>query len=183
MAYRNKIIRNPKTGQKIRFLQTAKDSDGQLLEMEATFSPYSQEPKSHYHPIQEEDFKVVTGKLNVKLNGELIVLKAGDTLHISKNEVHAMWNEAKEKAVVNWKVRPALETEYLLETTMGLATDGKTDKDGMPNILQAAIMIKRFSNVFRLSKPSFLVQSIVFTLLEPIALLIGYKAVYPKYLD
>lgn len=52
MAYQNKIIRNPRTRQDIRFLQTAKDTDGKVLEMEANYNSHSKEPAAHYHPYQ-----------------------------------------------------------------------------------------------------------------------------------
>ena len=183
MAYKNKVINNPKTGQKIKFLQTAKDTNGQLLEMVSTLSPFSKEPVEHYHPLQDEDFTVLIGELTVKIDGQPKVLKAGDTLHIAKNVVHSMWNNSSETAVVNWKVQPALDTENFLETSTGLATDCKTNERGMPNILQIAIMAKRFSHVFRLSKPSFPLQSVVFAILKPFATLAGYKAIYQEYLD
>jgi hypothetical protein len=37
MAYKSKIITNPIFGQHIEFLQTAKDTDGKLLEMEVSY--------------------------------------------------------------------------------------------------------------------------------------------------
>src|SRR6476469_1289446 len=125
MAYKNKIIRNPITGHTLKFLQTAADTGGQLLEMEATYSVASGPPPPHYHPAQNEDFTVLEGCLSVEFNGELKQLHPGERLHIPRNTVHAMWNAAGIKTVVNWQVRPALITEYFLETGTGLARDGK----------------------------------------------------------
>jgi quercetin dioxygenase-like cupin family protein len=183
MAYKNKTICNPVTGQNITFLQTAKDTGGALLEMESVYNSTSKEPAPHYHPAQEEDFTVLEGSLSVKLNGTLRILQAGDTLHISKNEVHAMWNHTDGKTVVNWKVRPALDTEVLLETGTGLAADGKVNKKGMPPLLQSALIANHFAPVYRLAKPPFAIQKILFSLLAPIAYLNGYRPTYPKYLD
>ena len=183
MAYKNKLISNPKTGQEIKFLQTAKDTNGQLLQMEVTFGAYSKEPLAHYHPVQKEVFTVISGQIQVRLNTEVKILKKGDTLHIDENVVHAMWNNSGTKAVVNWKVQPALDTEYFLETTTSLASDGKTNENGVPGILQVAVMAKKFSHVFRLSKPPFVLQTILFSLLTPFALLAGYKPMYKKYID
>src|SRR5262252_10073188 len=113
MAYQNKQIQNPIARMSIRFLQTSKDTNGKLLEMEATYSPHSIEPAPHYHPHQEEDFTIVSGEMTVRMNGQLKILKAGDQLHVPKNTVHSMWNNSSETtAVVNWKVTPALTTEY-----------------------------------------------------------------------
>ncbi len=183
MAYKNKTISNPKTRHDIRFLQTAKDTGGKLLEMEATYHDHSKEPAAHYHPCQAEDFTVLSGELTVRIDGQLKVLKQGDTLHIPANKVHSMWNNSDEKTTVNWKVMPAMNTEYLLETANGLASDGKTNDNGMPNILQVALMANKYTDVFRLAKPPFVVQKILFIALTPLAYLAGYKPTYKQYLD
>ncbi|MBX7107579.1 MAG: cupin domain-containing protein [Chitinophagales bacterium] len=183
MAFKNKQISNPKTGQDIKFLQTAKDTDGKMLEMEATYNSHSKEPAAHYHPFQVEDFTVLSGQLTVRMDGQLKILIQGDTLHIPINKVHSMWNDTDGKTIVNWKVQPAMDTDNLLETATGLAIDGKTNDDGMPNILQVALMANKYSDVFRLSKPPFAVQKILFIILTPFSYLFGYRPTYKKYLD
>lgn len=52
MAFKGKVIANPVTGQQIKFVQTAKDTGGKLLEMESVYAPASKEPPPHYHPCQ-----------------------------------------------------------------------------------------------------------------------------------
>lgn len=182
MAYKDKIITNPKTGQTIKFLQTARDTDGHLLEMESTLRSHSTEPPLHYHPYQEETFSVISGQLTARLNGELRTYSAGDQFHVPKNTVHSMWNEGETPAVINWRVSPALETEYFFENTFGLSINGKTNDKGMPGILQIALIAKKYNNIFRLSKPPFFIQKIIFCILTPVAYLAGYRPSYEKYL-
>jgi mannose-6-phosphate isomerase-like protein (cupin superfamily) len=183
MAYSNKQISNPYTGQSIRFLQTSADTAGRLLEMEARWEPRSQEPIEHYHPFQEEIFKVLAGELMVKINGRKKVLKAGEELHIQKNLSHTMWNDSETITVANWKVFPAMNTEQFLETAMGLAREGKVNKKGMLHILQFALMAKRYANIFRITRPAFIIQKIIFIMLSPFSYLAGYRSIYKKYLE
>lgn len=183
MAFKNKQISNPKTRQAIRFIRTGKETEGKLLEMETTLNPHSMEPSPHYHPFQAEDFTVLSGQLSVRMDGKVIVLKQGDVLHIPKNKVHSMWNDNDEKTIVNWKIQPAMDTENLLETAIGLAIDGKTNEHGIPNIFQGVLMANKYSNVYRLSKPPFAVQRILFIILTPFSYLLGYRPTYKKYLD
>lgn len=183
MAYPSKTLTNPITGQSIKFIQTSRDTQGLLLEMESTYQPHSTEPMPHFHPQQEEYFKVLAGSISVRINGELKVLHTGDTLNIPPNQVHSMWNHSKEKAVVNWKVQPAMDTEYFLEMGMGLAQAGKVKSNGMPNLLQSVVLVTRFRQVYRLAKPGPMVQKFVFSVLAPIARAMGYRAVYREYLD
>jgi quercetin dioxygenase-like cupin family protein len=181
MAYKGKFISNPVTGQSIRFLQTREDTAGELLEMEASFQPNSVEPIPHYHPKQEEFFQVISGAISIRLKGEIKILQSGDTLHIPKNTIHSMWNHIDSEALLNWQVKPALETEFLLETGIGLAQDGKVNKKGMPAFLQSLLIANHFSHVYRPARPPYLLIKIVYVLLAPLAYLLGYRATYQKY--
>ena len=183
MAFKNKKVTNSKTGQSYTFLQTAADTQGKLLEMESSFEPHSLQPPLHYHPHQIEDFSILEGELTVNIHGSLKILKKGDHLHVPANTLHAMWNDGSAKTLVNWKVQPALNSEQFFETFAGLANDNKTNPQGMPPFLQVVLTVNKFSNTFRMAKPPYLIQKILFTLLTPIALALGYKAVYKKYLD
>lgn len=183
MAYKGKFISNPVSGQSIHFLQTSKDTAGKLLEMESVFQPNSVEPIPHYHPKQQEDFKIISGAISVRIHGEVKILQSGDTLHIPANTIHSMWNHTTAEALVNWQVRPALETEYLLETGIGLAQDGKVNKHGMPGFLQSILIANRFNNVYRPARPPFVLIKFIYFLLAPTAFLLGYRAVYQKYFE
>lgn len=183
MAYKGKTISNNKTKQAIEFVTTSRESEGSLLEMITTYQPHSTEPAAHYHPGQHEYFTVIQGELSVRMNGELFELKKGHSIDIPKNTPHSMWNNADVATVVSWKIVPALQTEYFLETTMALVNHGKTNEKGMPGILQVALLAQHYSDVFRLVKPSYVLQRVIFALLTPFALLAGKKAVYREWLD
>jgi quercetin dioxygenase-like cupin family protein len=183
MAVKNKVLINRITGQDIKFLQTSKDTGGKLLEIESIYHSFSKEPPPHYHPHQEEDFEVLKGEISVRVNGKLRVLKQGEHLHIPANQIHSMWNNTHNITVVNWKVQPALDSEYFLETAIGLVNDGKTNNAGIPNILQVALMVNKFSHVFRLANPPYAIQKILFLALTPFAYIFGFRPSYPKYFD
>jgi quercetin dioxygenase-like cupin family protein len=183
MAFKNKIIVNRKTGQQIKFIRTTKDTSGFLLEMEATYPAGSIEPPPHYHPWQVEDFRVLSGELTVTVGDKTRTLHTGDILHIPANEVHTMWNRSGIPAVVNWKVQPALETEYFLETITGLASEANTNAQGKPGLLQVALTARKYNNTFRLSRPPFIIQRILFAILSPLACLFGYSATYKRHID
>jgi quercetin dioxygenase-like cupin family protein len=183
MAYSNKVIRNPQTGQTLRFIQTSRDTNGQLLQMESTFRARSTKPAAHYHPNQDEDFTVIAGELTVQIGGQIKAFRQGDRLHIPQNTVHSMWNASDEETIVNWQVSPALDTEDFLETAYGLANEGKIGPNGKPALLQAVLLMQHFSRVFRLTSPALPVQKVVFGLLSPLAYIAGYRPTYDKYLN
>ncbi len=63
----------------------------------------------------------------------------------------------------------------------GLANDGKTNTKGMPNPLQLAILGKEFQDVVIFTSPPPAVQKVMFTVLAPVARLLGYRGSYEEY--
>ncbi len=181
MAYPGKVVENKFVGQKLRFIRTPSDTNGELLEIECSYLTKSKEPLAHYHPFQEEWFEVLEGELSIRLDGRIETLSMGDKIHIPKNQVHSMWNNSANKTVVNWLTKPALRTEQFFENAYGLAQDGKVNKKGMPFFFQIVLFANEFSKEFRLSKPPYYLQQVLFTLLAPISKIMGFKATYDKY--
>ncbi|MBO0931829.1 cupin domain-containing protein [Fibrella aquatilis] len=183
MAYRNKLIRNPKAGQEILFLYTAKNTNGQFLGLIITFQPQGQPPAPYYHPHQTIDLDVLCGELTVLLNGEQRQLAIGATLHIPAYQQYAFWNKSTQPVRINCRLRPALDTEYLLETMTGLAANQTGRVKGVLHLLQTALIAHAFSHVFRLPRWPFVLQKTVLTLLALLAYLAGLRPTYREYLD
>ncbi|WP_338877392.1 cupin domain-containing protein (plasmid) [Spirosoma sp. SC4-14] len=183
MAYRNKIIRNAKTGQEIMFLHTAQNTDGQFLGMYATFQPQPKPTVLYCLPQQTVDFDVLSGELTILLKGKYKHLISGQAITIAANQPHALWNGSTQQTTINCRVRPALNTEYLLETVIGIASAEADNRKGISRMLQIALTANSFSNVFRLSNFPFIFQKVVFFFLTPIAYLAGLKPVYKEYID
>ena len=92
-------------------------SDGEELEVEATYAPGSQAPPNHLHPAQEEHFKILEGAMQVQLEGEPEkTISVGETLHVPRGTPHIMWNAAEVPARTRWITRPAGRTEEWFRT-------------------------------------------------------------------
>jgi mannose-6-phosphate isomerase-like protein (cupin superfamily) len=174
MAKSGEVLDNPVTGQRIIFRRTSGDTAGGLLEVESVYTtPSPSRPPAHYHPSQEEIFRVLAGELHVVTDGRQRVLKKGETLVIVEGAKHQMW--AEEAGVrVNWQTRPALETAAFFETVYGLAARGETNEKGTPHLLQAAVIARAYSDEFRLARPPWTVQRLLFAVLAPVGRLLGY---------
>jgi quercetin dioxygenase-like cupin family protein len=175
MATSSGVLENPVTGQRIIFRRTSGDTHGELLEVEAVYTkPTPSRPPVHYHPYQEEIFRVLSGELHAEIAGRPRTLREGETLVIPEGTRHEMW--AEEAGVrVNWQTRPALRTEAFFETVFGLALQGKTDEKGVPNLLQAAVIAEEYADVFRLASPPWPVQKLLLAVLAPLGRLLGYR--------
>jgi quercetin dioxygenase-like cupin family protein len=166
-------IENPAAGLTLRFVETAADTDGELLAMEATYEPSSAKPIEHYHPRQSEHFEIHEGTLHALIGGEERELHAGDSLDIEPGVAHAMWNEGPGVARTRWETRPALRTEDFFETVFRLARGEAT---GKPGRLQIAVLASEFRSEFRTTSPPPAIQAVVVGVLAPIGRLLGRKA-------
>ena len=177
MARSGEEIDNPVVGLSLRVVQTAADTGGRLLEMEATYRPSSIEPVVHFHPSQREHFEILEGRMMARIaDAPARELKAGDTVDVDAGVVHSMWNPGPEIARSRWETRPALRTEEFFETTFRLAREGKTDEKGVPGPLQVAVVASEFRDEFRTTSPPPAMQSVVLAVLAPIGRLLGRRA-------
>src|SRR5215208_3341612 len=182
MARAREEIYNPVQCDSIIFMETARDTNGELMRGELVVSTRGGNPL-HVHPLQEEHFKVLSGTLGVQIGEEHRSLREGEEATVPPGTPHRWFNDSdRDEARVLGEVRPALNTEPFFETLYGLARDGKTDENGVPNPLQFAVMLNGLhKGELYIARPPMAVQKALFALLSPIGKLLGYWDHYPKY--
>ena len=179
MAKAGDEIVNPRTGQRMVFLKTGSETDGELVQID-TYNPPTGVPEpEHVHPFQQSGAEVISGSLRFRVGGEERSVKAGESITIPANTPHHFWNDGEQEAhFIQW-FRPALKIDRFFETFFGLAQDGKLNDKGLPPLLQLAVSVPYFGDVGRLASPPWVVQRAIFAVLAPVGRLLGYRAQYP----
>ncbi|HEX6914809.1 MAG TPA: cupin domain-containing protein [Chitinophagaceae bacterium] len=180
MAAKGNILVNKVTGEKIKWLETSRDTNGRYLLMEFEVAPGGCVPVSHVHPNQDEYFEVESGGMRLQMKGETIRLGPGQTHLVPKGQAHQWWNDSEEHALkMRVKLEPALNSEIFFEQFFGLANDGKTKADGSPKFMQVMAMSNEYE--IYLAAPPVPVQKIAAGILGTIAGVLGYKKYYSAY--
>jgi quercetin dioxygenase-like cupin family protein len=182
MARAGEQLYDPVQGDTLVFRETARDTGGALLRGEFVVPPRFSVPL-HVHPLQEEDFEVLSGTFVIQIEDEHRSLVEGEEATVPPGTPHRFYNEDdQEEGRLLFELRPALNTEILFETLYGLATDGNTDSNGLPNPLQMAVILNGLhKGEIYLTTPPIAVQKALFALLSPVGKLVGYRDHYPKY--
>ena len=175
MARAGEVIRNPATGETVTFLVTAADSGGKLLQLEMAAQKSS--APTHVHPRIDEHWDLREGRVNFRGGKENRVLQAPAMLEIPAGTPHRFSSDGPIRTVVDYK--PAGGFEDFLETVYALAAAGKTNKQGMPNILRSAVIARAHLDDYALPFPPLAVQRVLFTVLAPVGRAFGYSARYP----
>jgi quercetin dioxygenase-like cupin family protein len=178
MAFTGQTISNPVSGERITFLQTARDTGGELLEFELELTPDGHVPGAHAHPEQEERFYVQSGRMKFRRGLRRVVAEAGDTVIVPAGTVHRFENAGDEVARCRVEVVPALDMERLLETTVELAIEGNVTRTGMPKPLHLALFVGRFRREVRAPfPPAWMVR----LLMSPLAALARRRGHAERY--
>jgi mannose-6-phosphate isomerase-like protein (cupin superfamily) len=168
MAYTGQTIENPVSGERITFLQTARDTGGELLEFELALTPDGQVPGAHVHPAQEERFHVLEGTMKFRRGLRRVTAGPGETVVVPTGTLHRFANAGDDVARCRVEVAPALDMEDLLSTTAALADAGEVLDSGLPKPLPLALFVQRFRREVRAPfPPAWMVR----TLLAPLAAL------------
>ena len=181
MSYAGQEVENKVTGEQVVVVTGTDETNGELGVYDLTVAPGGAVAGEHIHPHIEERFTVIKGKVGFRLDGVEQIAPADETITISSGVAHDWWNAGDQVALVRIEVRPAARFEQLILNLFGLANDGKTNSKGMPNPLQLAILGKEFQDVIMFTSPPPLVQKIMFSVVAPIAGLLGYQGTYGEY--
>lgn len=122
-------------------LTVVRDDDEVLELVSHWLAGTEQGPPPHFHPEQEEHFEVLEGTLEVKLDGETLELRAGDSFDVPAGAVHEMRPVTEARA--SWEVRPPLRTLGLFEA---LAEMNRTQ-----DFSRAAEVLAEYQAEFRLA--------------------------------
>jgi quercetin dioxygenase-like cupin family protein len=182
MAKAGDTIESPVSGARIVFLETARDTNGELLRVDDVMQGGGRVPIEHVHPYMEERFEVISGTARLSIRGQERDVGTGETVVVPAGTPHVWGNPGEEEVHLILEFRPALRQEEWLETFFGLHRDGKVNpQSGLPNPLQWAVISREYEDEIYLASPPLWVQRIRFGLLAPIGKLVGYKARYPAY--
>src|SRR5262245_22064755 len=153
MAKKGDIINNSITKERMVFLQTAGDTNGELLEIEMTVGPGGFVSAEHIHPELEERFQILAGKIALAIDGQQEIVETGEERTVPKNTRHVWKNASDEELKVILQFKPAGTMEHFLESWFALAEAGKTNRQGIPNLFQLAVLFSEFKDGMKISQP------------------------------
>ena len=121
---------------------------------------------------------MISGRLTMTAGRKKIELGPGESYTVEPGTAHKFENKGDVEVRFTCEVRPALSFEALIETMYGLAADGKTNKKGMPNPLQLAVIANHHFAELRLPVIPAVMQKIGLAMGAPLGKLMGYTPHY-----
>lgn len=180
MARKGDIVEHPVTGERITFLETSEETEGEYALLELRVRPYGFVAAPHIHPLAEESFEIRSGTFALVVDGEEKRVGTGERAIVPAGAEHTWWNAGHDEGVAIVEFRPGFKTEEFFESFFGLAQDGKVrPKTGLPNVLWLAAIFRSYHDFGYVAKPPLFLQRAVFKPLGAVARLLGYRLPRP----
>ncbi len=165
----NRVLDMKQLGLQVRFLRTAEETDGEVLEMEVTGRPRGFLSQPHVHGAQAERLEVVSGAMKVVMNDREYVLTEGDSVEVPAGTPHTQVPVGVGPGCVRIRVRPAGRTQAFLERLAALCREGKITRAGFPRPVAAAELVLDYADTGHAAKPSLRVQRAIAGLVMSVA--------------
>lgn len=179
MSDESDVIENPVTRERVVFRAGVGDPRAEVLGFDFHLGVGGGVFVPHMHLAQSETIQVRRGRLRCGLPGAQRELHAGDTATFEPGRGHTLEVVGNEPVEAFVEFRPAGRAESFLRNYFGLCRDGRCDPRGELSLLQVSLLMPAHDN-WRADIP-LVAQRVLFTVLRPIAWLLGYRAEYPRY--
>jgi quercetin dioxygenase-like cupin family protein len=139
-----RVIENPVSGERIVIRQSGDQTGGRLLSFDLFLPPGAHVPAGHVHPVQEERFTVITGRLRFRIGGRTVLAGPAQTVVVPPGISHWFGNPGPEAAHALVEVRPALRTEEFFEATEAMGRAGRLIGRRLPRPSDLALLLTEF---------------------------------------
>lgn len=147
----------------------------ECLEVEATYFAGHRRPPRHWHPMQDEHFEVLTGTVQVEIDGTTREIGTGESVEIPRGGNHRLWNDHSDPARVVWRTSPAGRTEQWFRAIDAIHRQGRVGRSGMPSPIAFCVLLSEYRDVLRLAGPDVLLRP-AFSALGAVGRARGYSA-------
>jgi quercetin dioxygenase-like cupin family protein len=131
-------------GERYLVLEAARDTGGELVRIQDTAAPGPSRRPPSAHPAQRERFEVLSGTLELTVDGEEHVLGPGDSFVVEPGARHLPRNAGDGEVRFLAEMRPAGRFEEFLAAITAV---NNTEREGLAYLLTAARVIHRFPDV------------------------------------
>jgi quercetin dioxygenase-like cupin family protein len=176
MARPGDVLEHPAFGVRITFLETAEQTNGDLLRVEVVLPPHFS-MSEHVHPRQEERHQVLSGTLRARVAGQQRDYYAGEQAVGPPGVPHAWRNPSDHESLrIVSEHRPVLHMELMLEAGSAIARDFATNKKGaLKHLLRMAVLMDEIKTDFYFTGLAMRSLMALLVGLAPVGRLLGFR--------
>ena len=114
MPGKGQLLTDKFSGDTIEFIETSADTNGERVTLKVTLRRKGQTIDDHMHILQDESFKVLSGRMTYLLDGKLHFANAGEEVVLPKKKAHNHYNTENEPVEYIQTITPGLDTDLFV---------------------------------------------------------------------
>lgn len=169
----NRILDFAPVGMWWEITRSTADTRGALFEAVNVIEPEFAGPPLHIHPAAEESYSVLSGTLDVCIDGTWKRLAAGESATVPAGTAHTLRNTSGSKVRLLNVHSPALDFERFFRRLHALVSErgvGLPPKDFASLVLISMLFVAHKREIVSADPPAFVMRLLAFT-----GKLMGYK--------
>jgi quercetin dioxygenase-like cupin family protein len=184
-------LENAAAGQRLRMLVLPGENGGRQFVLEYVNQPWRGETAvpAHLHTTFTETFQILKGRAKYRLGTETRTAEAGDFVVMPPMVTHVHpWSDSDEELHVRQitaadppDLAGMIASIQGAITIQGLAKAGLVNAQGVPNLLQIAVIIDAAMPATYIAGAPVWLQRAAFGMLSRVGQALGYRAGYPEY--
>jgi mannose-6-phosphate isomerase-like protein (cupin superfamily) len=152
-------------GMRWEITHSASDTAGQFFEAINVLAPGFAGPPLHTHPSAEESYSVVSGTLDVCIDGAWRQLESGQSVTVPPGTPHTLRNTHPTEVTLVNVHKPALEFEPFFRKLQALVIDGRMKlppKDFQSLILVSMLFVEHEKEIRSANPPHSVMRLVAF---------------------
>lgn len=166
----NRSFKLEATGEAVTIVKDASATKGEYVEFVVTLPAGAPGPPPHIHPLQEEYFEVLEGKLGLMVNGRKIVLGSGESYELPRNTIHTFYNGGETSFKIRTIFRPALHMDWL---SAEMIASANRNNSKFRSLLETAYILSKAKGEYKLTGGAGRLQKIAFPFFALLARITG----------
>ncbi len=180
MATSGQSLENPLTGERIVFIETARETEGARVVIDHFLPPHTNTFPEHLQLNQEERFEIIAGSASYSIEGAQRQASAGDVIVVPAGTPHRNpWNSSAAPLHFRHQTAPDLGSEQFFETIFSLARDGQTNRKGEVPLLHLIVIGDALASKTYQTGIPIGIQRVLIRILAALGRRLGYRAHYP----
>ena len=162
-------LENRHTGEKLRLRRFERDGVV-FLELSGSLPPRRQGPPLHIHHAQDEEGRVISGRLSFVLDGRAATAGRGASARFPAGKAHRWWNDGDETLVFEGTARPAVDLDRYLHAVFDVLNAGTPDRPPLFPMAHVAWRHRKTQSALLVPRP---IRTVVFPLVVFVGTLLG----------
>jgi len=145
--------------------------DGKIvLQLRGSLPPHRDGPPMHVHYLEDEEGRVVSGRLSAAVGGRRVHAGSGETVRLPKGVPHRWWNEGDEPVEFEGFTRPLADLDRYLQAVFEVMNAGARNRPPLFYLAHVALRHRRTQAALIMPRP---LQAVLFRAVVAVGTILG----------